>query len=488
MADNERNRKTLVTVIVGLLFFVLGFGCFSVTYSNRNKENIIDLKINQLYSSDYELSSLDNKFFIGSYEPSKIDVIIDSEGNEIYKNTNGIYYDGIHKLKDERYLIYDNNEGNLTTYLFDGITIENFYEIKDVNYVKPIIYTSIDKEYIVGFASMIDNNLYLYDLNSSGIIVVPGVSLVADNSTDNAYYIYNENYLVVKNTKELMGVITLDGNVVIDYKYKDIINDSNDTFIALNKNNKYGIIDKNNKVIVKFNYKVIDKFDTYYVFVDQSNKMALYDNNYKRITKYQMDYNTLIDYSIRNVHNSINLYKVNGKIAIVNNYLEDINGTEYDKHKVYIIDGNKIVKSITQIGFGYDNVIYTYDKKYNVSIYNTDLSLLFKVKLENVAKIEEISSVNNDTIKIKYLDKEEKTYTLYYDLEGNEKEFKLGNLVIKDVEYRGYIKSKKGIKTLTLYDLEDNMLASVYGNNISINDRYLIVDNSIYRIEIKETS
>ena len=38
-----------------------------------------------------------------------------------------------------------------------------------------------------------DNNLYLYDLNSSGIIVVPDVSLVADNSDDNAYngiYLY----------------------------------------------------------------------------------------------------------------------------------------------------------------------------------------------------------------------------------------------------------------------------------------------------------
>ena len=31
-------------------------------------------------------------------------------GNEIYKGNENIYYDGVYKLKDERYLIYDNNE------------------------------------------------------------------------------------------------------------------------------------------------------------------------------------------------------------------------------------------------------------------------------------------------------------------------------------------------------------------------------------------
>ena len=274
-------------------------------------------------------------------------------------------------------------------------------------------------------------------------------------------------------------------NNVIDYKYKDIIS-NNDIFIALNKKNKYGIIDKNNKVIVKFNNKVIDKFDSYYIFVNEYNKMALYDNNYKRITKYDMEYNTLIAYSLRNESNSINLYKVNGKIAIVNNYLENINGTEYDKHNLYIIDGNKIIKKINQIGFGYDNIMYTYDNKYNISIYNSDISLLYNIELNDVSRIEEISSVNNELIKVKYTDKDNKIKTLYYDHEGKEKEFKLGNFFLKGVEYRGYIKKKDNNKELTLYDLDNNKLSSVFGKNISIYDKYLIVDNSIYRIEIKE--
>lgn len=114
MAENEKSKKTLVIVVLLLLLSVLIFAGYSLSISKKKSTNI-DLKINQIYSSDYELSCIDNSFFIGSYEPNKIDVIIDNNGNEIYKGEQNIYYDGIKKLKDERYLIYDNNNGNLTT-------------------------------------------------------------------------------------------------------------------------------------------------------------------------------------------------------------------------------------------------------------------------------------------------------------------------------------------------------------------------------------
>ena len=125
MTGNERNKRTLVIVVVLLLLCVLVFAGCSLSLSSDKSANI-DLKINQLYSSDYELSWIDNNFFIGSYESNRIDVIIDGSGNEIYKGELNIYYDGIYKLKDERYLIYDNNEGNLTTYIFDGKNISTY--------------------------------------------------------------------------------------------------------------------------------------------------------------------------------------------------------------------------------------------------------------------------------------------------------------------------------------------------------------------------
>ena len=59
---------------------------------------------------------------------------------------------------------------------------------------------------------------------------------------------------------------------------------------------------------------------------------------YKKLTSFSMNYDTLINYDLRSEYNSINLYKVDGKVVVVNNYLEDKNGIEYDKHNLYIIN------------------------------------------------------------------------------------------------------------------------------------------------------
>lgn len=470
-------------IVVALLVAVLITTGFTISFSTNNSD--VKLRLDQIYSSDYNLLCLDNKYFIGGYEDNKIDVIIDEDGNEIIRNIDDVYYDNIYKLKDERFLIYNNNNDILTTYIFDGKKIEKFYEIKDIKYIKPIVYKGIDKEYIVGFVSSIDGNLYLYGLNNAGIVVVNDVTLVADSYSDDTYYIYNENYLAVKNKEDLYGVITLDGEIVIDYKYSDILNTHGNSFIALNEKGKYGIIDYSDNVIIDFKYKVIDQYDSYYLFVNKDNKMALYDAEYKKITGYKMKYNSLIEYDLRSSIKSINLYKVNGKVAVVNNYLEDINGTEYDSHKLYIIDGDSIVKDITEVGFGYDNIVYTYDKNYVVSIYTSDISLLCNIQLNNVKKVLNVSSVDTEVIKINYVDLNDKKVTNYYDLSGKKINFKLGSLLFTDINYKGYISKKTKENVLTIYDLNNVKLNSVRGKIIEKYGNYLVVDNSIYRIVVE---
>lgn len=482
MINKENRNKCIVVIGVLLLFFGLIFTGVTVSYADKKSNSDIVVKLDQLYSSDYDLSNFDNKYFIGSYEDNKIDVIIDENGSEILKNIDNIYYDGIYKMKDDRYLIYNNRDNNLNTYIFDGEKIEHFYEIKEVSYVKPVLYKGIDRGYIIGFVSMVDNNLYIYGLNSTGIVVLNNTLIVGDDFTNNVYYSYNENNIVVKNDKDLYGVVSLTGEVIIDFVYKDIINSSNDTFIALNQDDLYGIVDKSNNELVKFKYNVIDQYDNYFLFVNKDNKMALYDSSYNKIVDYAMEYNTLLKYDLRSNIRSINLYKVNGKIAIVNNYLEDINGTEYEKHSVYIIDGNTVIKEIEEIGFGYDNIVYTYDSKYNVSIYNSDVSLLCNIKLEDVNKINSINSVSNEIIKIEYVNIDNKVINEYYDLKGKKNDFKLGNLYFKDIDFKGYIKKNKGEYTLSIYDFENTLLTQINGKKIKKYNNYLIVDKGIYRI------
>ena len=244
----------------------------------------------------------------------------------------------------------------------------------------------------------------------------------------------------------------------------------------------YAMFDKSNNELVKFKYNVIDQYDNYFLFVNRDNKIALYDSSYNKIVDYAMEYNTLLKYDLRSNIRSINLYKVNGKIAIVNNYLEDINGTEYEKHSVYIMDGNTIIKEIEEIGFGYDNIVYTYDNKYNISIYNSDISLLCNIKLEDVNKINSIISVSNEIIKIEYVNIDNKVINEYYDLKGKKNDFKLGNLYFKDIDFKGYIKKNKGEYTLSIYDFENTLLTQINGKKIKKYNNYLIVDKGIYRI------
>ena len=165
--------------------------------------------------------------------------------------------------------------------------------------------------------------------------------------------------------------------------------------------------------------------------------------------------------------------------------MEAKNGIEYDKHNLYIIDNGEITKKIKQVGFDNEDVIYTYDEDFNISIYDMYFQPLFDVKLDNIKKINKISYISQDVIKIQYVNLDNEDKKVYYDLKGKEVDFSLGNLVIKNVDYYGYLKKEGTQQKLTLYDIDGNYLDDIIGNNIEINGNYLIVDNSIYRIEIK---
>lgn len=485
MENEKRNRYIVIFVVLLLLIVVIAFAIYAIVNSKKDNDKLVNVTIKQIYSSDYTLNNIDNSYFIGAYGDKTIDVIINSEGHEVFKGLGDFKYDAIYKMKDERYLIYSNIDNKFITYIFDGTDIKKFYEIDDVSYIKPIIYKGIDNSYIIGFASMVEDDLYLYNLTSSGILVINDSSLVGDYNDNGIYYTYNENYLIVKNNDNLMGVININGETVIDYKYNNIVNTYDESFIAVNTKGKYGILDKNNEILIKFKYKAIDYYRDYYLLVNTSNKMALYSKDYKKITGFDMNYDSLLEYDLRSDYNSINLYKVDGKIVVLNNYLEDKNGIEYDKHNLYLIDGKKVVKKIQQVGFGTGEIIYTYDREYNVDIYDNQFNLLFKFKLDNIKKIENISYVSNNIIEVKYLNKDDKVKELYFDMEGNEVEFGLGELVIKNVDYYGYLKNNKDGQVLTLYDLEGNYLDDITGSNIKIFDEYLLIDKSIYKISIK---
>ena len=483
MEKEKINQMFVIIVIMVLLIFVVVFIVSTLLSSKEDNVDKLQVKFNQIYSSDYELRAIDDKYFIGSYEKNIINVIIDKNGQEIYKGNKNIYYENIYKTKNDEYIIYNNIDNKLNVYLFDGEKMETLYNLDNVSYIKPVIYKGIDQEYIVCFVSVVNDDLYIYSLDNIGMKIIDDVSLMGDQINDNFYYIYNDEYLVVKNKEEKMGVIDLFGEVVIDYKYDNILNTYNNSFIVLD-DSKYGIIDEHGEKLLKSSYKAIYDFGNYYIVVNTKNKMALYNEEYDNLTGFKMDYDSLIPFDLRGSVRSVMLYKVNGKIVVVNNYLEDVNKTEYDKHDFYIINGEDIQKEIEQIGFGCENVVYTYDDDYKIKIYDNYFETILEYKLNNVSKVEDISLVGNNLYQVIYYDNENKLTKVYIDNDGQERDYDLGTILFDKTLYTGFIKEEDNLLNLTMYDKNLEILDTLEGKYIDNVGDYVVVDNSIYKIVV----
>lgn len=483
MEKEKINQMFVIIVIMVLLIFVVVFIVSTLLSSKEDNVDKLQVKFNQIYSSDYELRAIDDKYFIGSYEKNIINVIIDNNGQEIYKGNENIYYENIYKTKNDEYIIYNNIDNKLNVYLFDGEKMETLYNLDNVSYIKPVIYKGIDQEYIVCFVSVVNDDLYIYSLDNIGMKIIDDVSLMGDQINDNFYYIYNDEYLVVKNKEEKMGVIDLFGEVVIDYKYDNILNTYNNSFIVLD-DSKYGIIDEHGEKLLKSSYKAIYDFGNYYIVVNTKNKMALYNKEYDNLTGFKMDYDSLIPFDLRGSVRSVMLYKVNGKIVVVNNYLEDVNKTEYDKHDFYIINGEDIQKEIEQIGFGCENVVHTYDDDYKIKIYDNYFETILEYKLNNVSKVEDILLVGNNLYQVIYYDNENKLTKVYIDNDGQERDYDLGTILFDKTLYTGFIKEEDNLLSLTMYDKNLEILDTLEGKYIDNVGDYVVVDNSIYKIVV----
>ena len=478
MEQEKRNQYILVSVVVILLIVVFAIGLFlAIKYKNKHLNNK-EYYFNQVYYSEYKLDMIDENYFIGYLEDKQVNVIINKNGKEIFNNGNNIYYDGVYKTKEDTYIIYSNRDNNLVIYSFDGEKLEKIKEFSDVSYAKPIIYTNGNIEYIVGFTSQDNNNLYLYMLNDLETTIVNNVSLVGDKSVQGVYYTYSNNSLIVVNSSSLYGAIDFNGKQIISFKYKDLINTYDNSYIVQNSKGNYGIINNKEEAILKNKYKAIGLFNNYYLVVDSKNNMAVLDKDYKNLVGFNMKYDPLIDFDVRSDVNSIYLWRVGNNLVVVNNYLQDFNKTEYSKSSAYFIKNNKIIDTVKEVGFANEGIVYSYDKNYNVSIYDSDLTVTSSFKLEDATKIVSISRETDDIVKIVFLDEDESENIVYYQ-DGKEIDFDYGTVVGKKDDI--YVIKKDD--SIRLYNRDLNELDKLEGSDIVYKNGYLIVDNGIYRIE-----
>lgn len=479
MNQEKRNQYLVVGIVVILLIAVFCVGIYEAVKYNNKRLKEQGYIFNQIYFSEYTLDMIDEKYFIGYIGEKQVNVIVDQYGKEVFSNGVDLYYDDIYKTKEGNYLFYNNRNNRLVAYTFNGQNIDKVLDINDVLNVKPIIYTNNNIEYILGFSSTKDGSLQLYMLNNSGIISIPDVTLMYDHVVSNKNYVYSDKYIVVSNSEQLYAIYDLVGNKVVDFEYKDIKNTLNNSFIVKNSKGKYGIIDINKKELVKIKYKAIDVYNNNYLVVDGSN-MAIFNNNYENITGFKMKYDSTIEFNLRN-DNSMHLWHVGNNFVVVNNYLQDMKKIEYTKRSAYFIKNNKITNTIKQVGFENNGLVYSFNDEYLVTFYGSELDEDYSIQLKNVNKLLSISNVTIDTIKVLYLNKENKEEVKYYK-KGKEIEFNYGTSLFFNEDYEIIFNDKDEV---SIYNLDMKKIDSLEGNNVIYKNNYLIVDSGIYRIEKK---
>ena len=141
----------------------------------------------------------------------------------------------------------------------------------------------------------IDTLSYLYT-EYSNYYVKKGYVAIENETFENKKAIF-DGFLIVKGTNSHYGVITINGQVILETKYESIkyLEETSDFLVSSNK--KYGIISKDKATKVSLNYdaieKVANKEEIFYI-VKESNSYGVLDSNgdtiiYPQYTKIGID-------------------------------------------------------------------------------------------------------------------------------------------------------------------------------------------------------
>ena len=458
MDESKKNRIILVIVIILLLLFII-IGGIIVHVNKNDRTSKIHLK--QLYVSDHEIIPFD-KLFLGISDDRLVSVV-DEDGTELYLDDVGIKYDGIYMQNDDTPILYNVSNGKLNVYVIGDNGPNKLFTINDVSEAVPLIYKG-EKEYLMGFVQYRDNDTYLYNFENNGLVVLDGSILLGDKVYNNSIYTYSKEFIIAKKDDKY-GAVNINGNLVIDYNYDDLMNDGISIIFAVK--NKYGVMNSNQEIVLKPKYNIVKKVTDGYLI--GNDRLVFYDNLLNKISNYKMLHN-IDKYSLRE-DNSLYEYSVGDNYVIVNNYFESSLKKEYKYHNMYVIKDKK-VNTIQQTSFNNKEVIYSYNKGV-ITIYSSLLEKELEIKTD-IKKIKEIIRVQNNDYYVR-TDKE----GIIFNKQGKKIKNIWGKLIYYNDRYLIYCNNKK-IKFLDYYN---EVLETLDGNDIMISNNRLVVDGNIYLIE-----
>ena len=474
MDKDRKNRIFLILIVIFLLLFVVGIGIYEFFGKKKENNNKLNVSIVEIYASDYELIK-QGDFFLG-IKDNKVYLVLSSDGKELYRNEEGMPYQSIFETRDGSFLLYDNRDNILSTMLYDedNNSFINLQTIDKVNYAKPIVYEGKDKKYVLGFCSNDDDNLYLYNSNV-GIKVLNHTSLVADkyDQKKDLYFTYTE-YIVVRNSTGMVGLIDVYGNTMVDYQYNNIVGLKNNKYIVINKNNTYNVIDNKGNKLLDNDYQYISYKDGYY-FVMKNNKVAIFDEELTQLSGFIMNHN-IGELNLRE-DNYFSVRKINNKYYMWNN-----DGMkDFTYNDLYIVSNKKDNNKYNIGSFGISDFIYNYIDG-ELVIYNNNFEEIKRIGLGTEVKyVLDITTVENGTLFIEYINNDLEEAYCYVNSDGTLYNNKNGKMIRKTDNYLVYKKNKE----LVIVNYNGEVLNNIKGEDIKISASYLIVDNNLYKIIIK---
>lgn len=448
----------------------------------------------------YEVLDYNEKYILGTsgkLYPNKIKYISSEEDNDeiltfdrykIYKDDSGktdrlyYYYDKLNKKESSSYLyITPIYYNNNPRYLF----LEGNNRVLDLIDIKTHKKVTLNKD--ISMLPEFASELYGYQVKTN-----------------------NEYNIVAINTNNKYGVIDSDGNVIIDFIYDKLITYKNNLYIA-KMNDKYGIIDSKNKTVLNFEYDTLSCSGNY-IIVTKDYKLGVLNNKYKTIVNYTIDVDKTIEfYNVPNndMHGIYSVTNENNSLLLMvypYGYMFD-EGANYVKKndnigdiKSYIISSRGIDRSFTV----QTNIepLYTEDDNYNsvkyyysvsdlngkavITFYDTDYYEYYKYTTQKLINSEYYVSImlhnNIAQIDISYGASDENNF-IYIDL-FNSKEIKEIDALYKvfDNGY-GYVLNDN---TLSIY--KNKELLNKFNNINEYLGGYLFStkDNSIIEIEFQK--
>lgn len=401
--------------------------------------------------------------------------IISFEGKEITKPI----YEEIHGLENKetelliklngKYGVINVKGAKLINPEYDNIVADGFYTDKDKYGLSGYIVSNKTTEgYRYGYISNTYKKVLSVEHNE--------IERILDTKNEKDTYLIaskNGKYGVIKNKK-----------ILIDYSYQGIEYDSNNSLFEVEKNEKYGIIDYNGKIIIPLEYEGIEIKGIYVQAYKNDGEMIVYNMQGEKVT--DLKYASIIKTQNDNYQITIN---EDGFYGIINEQNEELVENKYNYIEYlfedYFIAANEQGKlGVINIGqeekiqLKYDVLQRIDDTKVieakllseqKTEIYNSNLDLVYSIKNAFIYKED------------KYLKVYSKEEDKYLDFNGNELETKEvfeSNVLIaskKDNKW-GFIDRDENIVVAHKYDKVTEFNEYGYAG-IKLNDKWGVIDS-----------